>query len=151
MVDLFSIHLLKHATCHIGINNININLNMNIDLKKYYLFNTLVSKFDLFNTYLIIGTNPKVDSPILNMKIKHIKHKFNKSIKIGYIGSRITINYTLCHIGLTSNSMLQILNGKNFYCKILKNCYNIVCLLGHGINITSNSSFHIIFNLLSSF
>jgi NADH dehydrogenase/NADH:ubiquinone oxidoreductase subunit G len=143
-------HLLKQSCSLFGFTNINLNLNLNVDLKKYYIFNTMISNFDLHNVFLIIGTNPKLDSPILNMKIKHLKYKFNKKIKLGYIGSRILINYSLNHIGLTNKSLINLLYGKSFFCKVIKKCFNILCLFSHSISYLNNSLFFSLFNTLSS-
>ena len=83
------------------------------------------------------------------MRIKHIKYKFNKKIKIGYVGSKISINYNLIHLGINNISLINLLNGKSFYCKIIKKCYNIVCLFGQSINYFNNSLFFNLFDTLS--
>ena len=139
LIDLFTLYSLKTFSSLIGINNININLNLNIDLRKYFIFNNNFKSFELNNVFLILGTNPKIDSPILNIKIRHIKFKFNKKIKICYIGSKILLNYSLNHIGISSNTLVKLLYGKIYYTKIIKNIYNTVCLFSIGFNLFLNN------------
>ena len=72
LVDLFSIYLLKYCSFLFGINHLNLNLNLNLDLRKYYLFDNSIKSLELNNVFVFLGTNPKVDSPILNLKIRNL-------------------------------------------------------------------------------
>lgn len=151
LVDFFTLHVLKSISSVFGINNINVNLNINLDLRKYFIFNNNVKTFELNNVFLILGTNPKVDSPILNMKIRNIKYKYNQKIYICYIGSKLLINYKLLHLGINSISLLNMLYGKNFFCKIFKSVYNIICLYSIGFNLVLNNYLLLTLDTLSFF
>ena len=145
LLDVHTLHLLKTACLHFGFTSLNLNLNLNLDLKQNFLFNTNISNFEFHNLFFILGSNPKIDSPILNMKIKNLSFKYNKKKLIGYIGSRILINYSLKHIGIGSKSFLYLMRGKSFFCKIITKFHNILCILAHN----STSSFFYSFNTLS--
>jgi hypothetical protein len=145
------LYTLKTFTSTLGINNINVNLNLNIDLRKYFIFNNNFKSFELNNTFLILGTNPKIDSPILNIKIKHLKYKLNKKINICYIGNKIILNYDLIHIGINTSSLVQLLYGKLFFCKILKKVYNVICLFSIGFSLFFNNLLSISLDVLSFF
>lgn len=151
LVDFFTLHVLKSISSVFGINNINLNLNLNLDLRKYFIFNNNIKTFELNNVFLILGTNPRVDSPILNMKIRNIKYKYNQKINICYIGSKLLINYKLLHLGINSNTLLSMLYGKNFFCKILKSVYNIICLYSIGFNLIVNNFLLLTLDTLSFF
>lgn len=151
LVDLFTLNILKTISSAFGINNININLNLNIDLRKYFIFNNNIKTFELNNVFLILGSNPKIDSPILNMKIRQIKYKFHKKINICYIGSKLLINYSLIHLGININSFINILYGKSFFCNIIKKIYNIICLFSIGFNFFFNNFLSISLDMLSFF
>jgi len=125
LLDTFSIYLLKYCSSVYGINCLNINLNLNIDLRKYYIFNNSIKSLDLNNLFIFIGTNLKLDSPILNLKIKNLKYKYNKNIHICYIGHKIVLNYSFLHLGLNTNSFLKLLLGKSFFNKTMNIYDNI--------------------------
>jgi len=148
---MFSLSTLKTLSSVLGINTININLNLNIDLRKYYLFNNNIKTFDFNNVFLILGMNPKVDSPILNMKLRQIKYKYKKQINICYIGNKMMLNYSLTHLGITSNTLMSLLYGKSFFCKIIKKIHNVICLYSIGFSFLTNNNLPVTLDLLSWF
>lgn len=149
LTDLFSTYTLKYISLLSGINQINLESNFNMDLRKYYLFNNSIKSMELSNVFLIVGTNLKVDSPILNLKLRTLKYKYNKKINICYIGQKVTLNYPLIHLGMTMNTLMNIFIGKSFYCKTLNMYSNIVCLF--SILFKNNSVFINLIDKLSSF
>jgi len=151
LIDVFTINIVKHLSSVIGITNLNINLNLNIDLRKYFIFNNNIKSFELNNVFLIFGTNPKIDSPILNIKLRHLKYKFNKKVNICYIGSKLLINYSLLHLGNNMNTLLSLFYGKSFFCKTIKRLYNIVCLSSIGFNFSISNNLSYSLDMLSFF
>ena len=126
LVDLFSLHIVKYFSNTLGLNNVNFNITKNIDLRKHYLFNVNVNLIDLNNLFLFIGVNPKSDSPILNLKIKNLKYRYNNKIHLYYIGNKVLFNYQCIHLGICVNTLLKILCGKFFLCKMMNNLTNTV-------------------------
>ena len=151
LVDTFSLSVLKTMTSMIGITSINANLNLNLDLRKYYIFNNNIKTFDLNSVFLLMGCNPQVDSPILNMKLRQIKYKYKKRINVGYVGSKLLINYSMVHLGLKTSSMMQLFYGKSFFCKIISKINNVVCLYSVGLSYLLNHNLPVTLDLLSIF
>lgn len=148
LTDVFSTYTLKSLSLISGINQLNIESNFNMDLRKYYLFNNSIKSMEINNVFLIVGTNLKVDSPILNLKLRTLKYKYNKKINICYIGQKVTLNYPLIHLGMTMNTLINLFLGKSFYCKLLNIYSNIVCFF--SILFNKNYTFFNFIDKLSS-
>ena len=151
LVDLFTLHVLKEMSSVLAITNINTNLYLNIDLRKYFIFNNTITNLEYNNLFFILGSNPKVDSPILNMKIRHIKYKYSKKIQIFYIGSKLFLNYDMNHLGISSQTLVSFLFGKSHSCNTVKKASNINLLYSVGVNLFINNILFISLDLLSFF
>ena len=51
LLDVYTLYILKNSSTFFGFTNINNNMSFNVDLKKYFIFNSMVSNFDLHNTF----------------------------------------------------------------------------------------------------
>ena len=151
LVDLFTLHVLKEVCNVFGTTNINTNLYLNIDLRKYFIFNNTINSLEYNNLFFIIGCNTKVDSPILNMKICHIKYKYNKKIQIFYIGSKLFLNYEMNHLGISNRTLVLFLFGKSHSCYTLNNSYNVNFLYSVGASLFISNILFISLEYLSFF
>jgi NADH dehydrogenase (ubiquinone) Fe-S protein 1 len=60
---------------------------------------------------LLVGTNPKTESPVFNARIRKAVMKNN--LKVGLIGSQYDLSYDYDHLGTTPRSLIDILEGKH--------------------------------------
>lgn len=60
---------------------------------------------------LLVGTNPKLESPVFNARIRKAVMKNN--LKVGMIGSQYDLSYDYEHLGTTPKSLIEILEGKH--------------------------------------
>ena len=140
LCDTFSLYILKYSALTLGINNINTSIPKNIDLRKYYFFNNNIKSLDLNNVFLFLGTNIKTDSPILNLKIRNLKYKYNQKVKLCYIGNKVLLNYSFIHLGINTNSLLLLLLGKSFFCKTINFFNNIIFFRSTTFKLSTNYS-----------
>ena len=55
-----------------------------------YLFNTTIAGIDQADAFLLVGTDPRLEAPVLNARIlKHSRHALGR-LPIGMIGERRT-------------------------------------------------------------
>lgn len=119
-LDIQDLALWKFLINKIGSNlSFTFKLNSKInDYRKSYLFSNSVFKQDLSKKTLIcISSNPRFESPILNMKLKD-----NFSNRVGILGFISNINYSFFHIGTKLSLSLKNIWNKNFLFVI--NYYN---------------------------
>lgn len=60
---------------------------------------------------LLVGTNPRLESPVFNARIRKAVMKNN--LKVGLIGSQYDLSYNYEHLGTTPKSLIDIMEGKH--------------------------------------
>ena len=120
--------------------------NSNINLNDYYLYYINPNFFeDIKNKkiFFFIGYNLRLESPILNIKLR--KKKLKENLFYFLIGSNFNDNLNCKNLGLNINNLINYLNGKSKIChliikdvkKLKKNIENIfdlqMFLLGNNI------------------
>jgi NADH-quinone oxidoreductase subunit G len=62
-----------------------------------YLFNATVAGIDLADGIMIIGSNPRLEAPVLNARIR--RRWRTGAVKIGVIGPKAELGYDYAHVG----------------------------------------------------
>jgi NADH dehydrogenase (ubiquinone) Fe-S protein 1 len=70
---------------------------------------------------LLIGTNPKSESPVFNARIR--KAVIKNNLSVGLIGSSYQLSYEYDHIGTNVKSIIDILDGKHPFAARIANVY----------------------------
>jgi NADH dehydrogenase (ubiquinone) Fe-S protein 1 len=96
-----------------------------------YILNTTLEGIEESDCLLMIGTNPKIEAPILNTRIR--KAFLNNGMEIGVVGEHLDLNYEYTHVGTTSKDLDDILSGKNAFAKKLKSAKRPTILIGQSI------------------
>ncbi|MEZ5994500.1 MAG: NADH-quinone oxidoreductase subunit NuoG [Hyphomonadaceae bacterium] len=79
-----------------------------------YLFNTTVAGLDEADAILLVGTNPRLEAPVLNARIRKA---WLRGAEIGVIGEAADLTYRYTHIGAGPQSLsdlgpfADVLNG----------------------------------------
>ena len=60
---------------------------------------------------LLIGTNPKIEAPVLNARIR--KAVGRNDTKVGLIGSATDLTYDYEHLGNTTKTLIDIVEGRH--------------------------------------
>ena len=143
LINILSQILFKYFSRFLGFFNLNIFLSKNIDQKQYYLMNDSLNNIEIYNIFLLCNVNTKIESSILNIKLKKIKNN-NNSIKIFYIGTNIMLNYDLIHLGFTCELFLNIYFGQHYICKNIWKLKKICCI-GNNSFFTNDNIFNLMF------
>ena len=99
-------------------------------VRSSYIFNTRVAGIDEADAVLIVGSNPRLESPVLNARIRS---RFLKGgLQIGLIGGAIDLTYPYQHLGDEPQLLEQFIAGKNKFSKVLKKAKNPMIILGSG-------------------
>lgn len=137
LTDLESLFLFKRNLIKLGISNIhydyfvnNRNLKNNSDVSSNFLFNNTLKSIDEADLCLIINSNIRKEGALLNI---HLINRLKKgNFKIAYIGDRIDFTYKVKHLGLTFNTLINIILGKHKFCKELKNAKKPLIIFGEN-------------------
>ncbi|NDB69713.1 MAG: NADH-quinone oxidoreductase subunit G, partial [Methylocystaceae bacterium] len=77
---------------------------------------------------LIIGSNPRWEAPIVNARIRKASLR---GAKIAYIGEELQLNYKAAHLGANASIIVDVLSGKNEFCKVLEGAKYPAIIIGY--------------------
>jgi NADH-quinone oxidoreductase subunit G len=90
-----------------------------------YLFNSTIAGIDEADAILLIGTNPRLEAPVLNARIRKA---WLRGAEIGVIGERADLTYRTTQIGAGPQSLNQL----GAFGDVLKNARRPMMIVGQG-------------------
>ncbi|URD91038.1 NADH-ubiquinone oxidoreductase-G iron-sulfur binding region [Musa troglodytarum] len=132
--DAESMMALKDFLNKMGSNNVSCEgngISPNADLRPSYLLNTTIAGLEKADAFLLVGTQPRVEAPMVNARIR--KTVRATQAKVAYIGSPSDFNYDHQHIGTGPETLLEIAEGRHPFCSTLLTAKNPVIMVGAGI------------------
>ena len=95
-----------------------------------YLFNTSIAGIEDADALLIIGSNPRIEAPVLNSRIR--KRWAMGDFPVAAIGTPTELTYDVDFIGAGGDTLAELLSGKHGFAQVLKNAKRPMILVGHG-------------------
>ncbi|MCI4661867.1 MAG: NADH-quinone oxidoreductase subunit NuoG [Neomegalonema sp.] len=92
------------------------------------LFNPSIAGIDEADAILLIGTNPRLESPVLNARIRKA---WLNGAEVGLIGQPVDLTYEYAHVGAGPRSLADF-DQSGFY-SVLKNAKRPMVVLGNGV------------------
>jgi len=93
-----------------------------------YRFNTTIAGIETADAILIVGSNPRVEAPVLNARIR--KRYLKGGLKVAHIGEAADLTYKAEHLGATADVFQQIVDGTHPYFEVLKAAERPMIILG---------------------
>jgi len=146
--DLESLFFVKNlrSVCNGAIvNQFSENLQ-DADFSISYKFNIFLKNISKADICLLVGINPRLDGVLLNY---HLRKRFlSGNFKLAYIGSYLNLTFPSYHLGNSFSTFISIVEGKNSFCKFLRNSKFPMVIIGSSF-LTDIRDFN--FNLFSNF
>jgi len=95
-----------------------------------YLFNASIAGIEEADALLLIGSNPRLEAPVLNARIR--KRYLAGNFPIASIGEAVDLTYKAEFIGAGADTLADLLAGKQSFADTLKNANNPMILIGQG-------------------
>ena len=123
-VDLETGYAIKKFMSNYGKDNVECRTDNHAILESLdsYRFNTPLNDIENSDLIILLGTNPKIETPIINHKIFKA---YNNDAKVFNIGENISLNYKTEYLG----ESLSNLNNENLI-KALKKSTNPLIIIG---------------------
>ncbi len=123
-VDLETGYAIKKFMSNYGKDNVECRTDNHAILERLdsYRFNTPLNDIENSDLIILLGTNPKIETPIINHKIFKA---YNNDAKVFNIGENISLNYKTEYLG----ENLSSLNNENLI-KALKKSTNPLIIIG---------------------
>lgn len=133
LADAESVAALKDILAGLGVANLDCRQDgAKIDPanRASWLFNSTVQGIEDADAILLIGTNPRWESPVLNARIR--KRYRAGGVKIAAIGPQLDLRYKYEYLGAGPTTLADIASGKNAFFETLKNAQKPMLIIGMG-------------------
>ena len=79
--------------------------------RDFYLFNTSVAGIEDADAILLVGSNPRRESPVLNARIR--KAHVNNNAPVGLVGAPADLTYSHVHLGDGPDAVRALIEGRD--------------------------------------
>lgn len=95
-----------------------------------YLFNPGIAGIDEADAVLIVGSNPRLEAPVLNARLRRL-YRMGRG-KIGVIGTPADLTYPVEYLGAGPQTLSEIANGSHPFAEVLKTAKRPLVIVGAG-------------------
>ncbi len=95
-----------------------------------YIFNTTIAGIEDADACLLVGANPRIESPVLNARLR--KRYLAGGFRVGVVGPRAELTYDYEYLGAGPQTLQQIADGAHPFCEILKSAEKPMVIVGQG-------------------
>lgn len=120
-VDVEGVVSFKDLMHKLGCENIEakrFSPKLSPDFRANYLMNSRITGLEDADLLLLVGVNPKLESPVLNARIR--RNVIHRELNVGLIGTGDYQGYDYEHLGNSSKVLKQLADGSHPYCKDLQ-------------------------------
>lgn len=103
--------------------------DLNADIRSTYITNTTVAGIEGADVILLIGTNPRWESPVFNARLRKT---WTNGAQVGLLGAAVDLTYPYQHLGSDPAAIAQLVAGGGFFDK-LKAAKKPVVIVGPGV------------------
>lgn len=126
--SLLTLKELLHSLGNYNLSSSQKGEKFSTNSRSEYLFNTTISGIENADLCLLIGTNPKIEAPIINARIR--KAYFEKNLRIANIGPELNLTYPVLQLGNDIKVLQDILNSSHEFSKELTASKRPMLVLG---------------------
>ncbi len=95
-----------------------------------YLFNTTIAGLEDADAILLVGTNPRLEAPLVNTRIR--KTWVAGGLNIGMIGEAVDLTYDYDHIGTSPEDIAAFTKSTKGFARKFKSAKNPIIIIGSG-------------------
>lgn len=120
--DCETITVMRDLMHRLGVENLEFRsdaLKVDNSFRSGYLMNSRIRGVEDADLLLLIGTNPKVESPVFNARIRKAVVKNN--LQVGLVGSPYDLTYEYDHLGVSPKTIIDLLDGKHPFSSRISN------------------------------
>uniref|UniRef100_A0A7S2QTI8 NADH dehydrogenase subunit 11 n=1 Tax=Chlamydomonas chlamydogama TaxID=225041 RepID=A0A7S2QTI8_9CHLO len=103
--------------------------DFNTDVRSTYIANTTVAGIEQADVILLIGSNPRVESPVFNARLRKT---WLDGAQVGLLGTPVDLTYKYEHLGSDPAALAKLAQGGGFFDK-LKSAKRPVVIVGPGV------------------
>jgi NADH-quinone oxidoreductase subunit G len=98
--------------------------------RESWLFNSTIAGIENADVILLVGTNPRVEAPVLNTRLR--KQWIAGKLRIGVIGEQGDLTYEYDYLGAGAKGLSGLSKSKSDFVTALKNAERPAIIIGQG-------------------
>ncbi len=99
--------------------------------RESYLFNSGISGLERADAVLLIGTNPRVEAPLINARLRKM-WLADIDLQIGLIGEAAELTYEYAHLGAGPESLTAVAKSEGSFLDVMKKAERPAIVIGMG-------------------
>jgi NADH-quinone oxidoreductase subunit G len=131
--DAESMLLLKELLASLGSANIDCRQDgarLDPSNRAGYIFNSTIAGIEQADALLLVGTNPRLEAPVLNARIR--KRWLAGHFPIGVVGTAADLTYRADNLGAGPKVLAEIAASRHAFAETLKNAKRPMMIVGQG-------------------
>ncbi len=139
LCDAESMFALKSLMDALGVKNIDCRQDGSVlgdGPRETYLFNSTIAGIDHADAILLIGTNPRLEAPIINARIR--KRWITGELDVGVLGADADLTYDYENVGLSAADLSGFAKKRSGFAKAFKAAKNPMVIVGSNALIGSD-------------
>ncbi len=103
---------------------------LDASVRASYLFNSTIAGIDEADALLIVGSNPRLEAPVLNARIR--QRWLAGGFKAGVIGEQVDLTYRYDYLGAGAETLDEVVKGSHSFSDVLREAEKPMIILGMG-------------------
>ncbi len=131
--DCEAMTALKDMMAGLGSKNLDCRQDgakLDAGVRASYLFNSTIAGIDRADALLLVGTNPRIEAPVLNARIR--KRSVRRGFPIAVIGPEADLTYGYEFLGAGAAALSALSSGRGDFAKALKDAERPMMIVGQG-------------------
>ena len=95
-----------------------------------YVFNSSIEGIEKADAILIVGSNPRIEAPVLNARIR--KRWRAGDVPVALIGEKVDLTYAYDYLGAGADTLQDVVSGKAPFAKTLAEAKHPMVIVGEG-------------------
>ncbi|MCG8443338.1 MAG: molybdopterin-dependent oxidoreductase, partial [Caulobacterales bacterium] len=133
LCDAESMKALMDLMCSLGVRDIDCRQDgakLGGGPRESWLFNSTLYGVEDADAILLVGTNPRIEAPVLNARIR--KTVLAGGLRVGLIGEPADLTYDVSHIGAGPETLAELASGQGAAFKALAEASRPMVIVGQG-------------------
>lgn len=133
LCDAESMYGLKELMGSLGVQNIDCRQDGSLigsGARETYLFNSTISGIDEADAILFVGTNPRLEAPIINARIR--QRWLTGELSVGMLGDAVDLTYDYDQVGTSAADLAKFSRARKGFASVFKKAENPMVIVGAG-------------------
>ena len=97
-----------------------------------YVFNSTIEGIDRADAFLLVGTNPRHEAPVLNARILKRIRQSHARPPVGLIGEEADLTYAYDYLGAGPETLAKVADGSHSFLKKLEGAERPILMVGQA-------------------